>query len=87
MAHSQVVLLPANKDISSLFKTATTDQSGVFSIAGVAPGEYSVLAWQEHVRANLDPAFLKTLENEITKIVVQRGFTNNINVRAVPPPN
>ena len=33
----------------------------------------------------LDPVFLKAVENQATKVVVQRGFTNTINVRAIAP--
>ena len=50
------------------------------------PGEYGVLAWSDsRSKAYLDPVFLKAVENQATKVVVQRGFTNTINVRAIAP--
>ena len=50
------------------------------------PGEYGVLAWSDgRSKAYLDPIFLKAVENQATKVVVQRGFTNTINVRAIAP--
>ena len=52
----------------------------------VPPGEYGVLAWSDsRSKAYLDPVFLKAVENQATKVVVQRGFTNTINVRAIAP--
>jgi hypothetical protein len=29
-----------------LYKTATTDQSGRFSMRGIAPGDYKLFAWE-----------------------------------------
>jgi beta-lactamase regulating signal transducer with metallopeptidase domain len=86
IANGTVVLIPANKDNPNLYRTVSTDQFGVFSIAGVAPGEYGVLGWKEgSSRGYLDPVFLKAVENQATKVVVQKGFTNTINVRAITP--
>jgi beta-lactamase regulating signal transducer with metallopeptidase domain len=78
-----VVLMPPNKQN---LRTASTDRFGVFSITGVPPGEYGVLAWTDgRSKAYLDPLFLTAVENQATKVVVQRGFTNTINVRAIAP--
>jgi hypothetical protein len=86
IANGMVVLIPAVKNDTNLYRTASTDRFGVFSIAGVPPGEYGVLAWTEGKgKAYLDPILLKAVENEATKVVVQRGFTNTINVRALTP--
>ena len=47
---------------------------------------YWVLAWSDaRSNAYLDPVFHKAVENQLTKVVVQRGFTNTINVRAIAP--
>ncbi len=73
-------------EIATSTRTASTDRFGVFSITGVPPGEYWVLAWNDgRSKAYLDPVFLKAVENQLTKVVVQRGFTNTINVRAIAP--
>jgi beta-lactamase regulating signal transducer with metallopeptidase domain len=89
MSGSQIILIPAARNTAaSPVKTAVADQFGVFSIAGVSPGEYRILAWQGlEIPTNLDPAYLKSVENELTMVVVKRGFTNTVNVRALPPPN
>ena len=30
-----------------LFKTATSDQNGGFSLPGISPGQYKIFAWEE----------------------------------------
>ena len=88
MPGSQIVLVPANRDNAGIFKTASADQFGAFSIGGITPGEYSVLAWPAPQAAtSLDSPYLKSVEKEIARIVVKSGFTNTINIRALPPPN
>jgi hypothetical protein len=68
-------------------KTILTDQFGAFSIGGIAPGEYGILAWHSSDRTRLDTAFLMAVEDQIAKVLVERGFTNTVNVRALPPSN
>ena len=86
ISRGTVVLIPSNKNNSNHFRTATTDQFGVFSIPGVPPGEYGVLAWKDGTaKPYLDPVFLKAVENQATKVLVQKGFTNTLNVRAIAP--
>ena len=86
ISNGTVVLIPSNRSDPGLYRTALTDRFGVFSIAGVPPGEYGVLGWSDgKTKTYLDPVFLKAVENQATKVVVQRGFTNTINVRAITP--
>jgi hypothetical protein len=81
-----VVLIPANKNNPSLYRTASTDQFGLFSIAGVQPGEYGVLAWKDSAnRTYLDPVFIKAVENQAMKVQVRKGFTNSVNLNAIAP--
>jgi hypothetical protein len=87
MSGSQIVVIPAKRDTEA-FKSVTADQFGVFSMAGLAPGEYSIVAWQKSAGAfKPDPAYLKSLEPEATKVIVQAGYTNTVNIRALPPPH
>jgi hypothetical protein len=47
VAGIQAVLVPdAQRDRADLFRTATTDRSGHFSLRGIAPGDYKVFAWE-----------------------------------------
>jgi len=63
---AQITLLPAGstRRVRSYFRTATADTSGHFTLRGVAPGSYRILAW-DHVDSNAvfyDPEFLKPYE-------------------------
>jgi hypothetical protein len=43
----QAVLIPdGNRSRTDLYKTATTDQAGRFTVRGVAPGDYKLFAWE-----------------------------------------
>ncbi len=42
----QVVLVPRAEGRIDLYKTATTDTNGQYSIRGVTPGEYKVFVWE-----------------------------------------
>jgi hypothetical protein len=67
------------------FKTGVTDQLGLFVVRGLSPGAYSILAWEDvETGAYQDPEFLKELEDRGTKITVERGSRNVVNVRAIP---
>jgi hypothetical protein len=44
---TQAVLIPDNDRVRfELFKTATTDQTGRFTMRGIAPGDYKLFAWE-----------------------------------------
>ena len=46
----------------SLFKTVRTDDNGRYSIQGIAPGDYSLYAFEDiDSGAYLDPDFIKPL--------------------------
>jgi hypothetical protein len=43
----QAVLIPdRSRDRIELYKTATTDQNGHFTMRGIQPGNYKVFAWE-----------------------------------------
>jgi hypothetical protein len=52
----------------------TTDKSGHFSIRGVVPGDYKLLAWE-------DPEFLKEFEDRSTAISIK---PNSVESRNLP---
>ena len=46
-AGAQVVLIPERfRDRVDLYKTAASDQTGRFTLRGIAPGEYKLYAWE-----------------------------------------
>jgi hypothetical protein len=86
LIRATVVLIPTNKSNPNLYRTVSTDQFGVFSIAGVQPGQYGVLAWKDGTaKSYLDPVFIKAVENQATPVLVKNGFTNNLNIRPIAP--
>ena len=46
VAGVQAVLVPDNRGRTDLFRNATTDQTGRFTLRGVAPGDYKLFAWE-----------------------------------------
>jgi Carboxypeptidase regulatory-like domain len=43
----QAVLIPdRSRDRTELFRTATTDQNGHFTMRGIQPGDYKIFAWE-----------------------------------------
>ena len=84
MAGITVALIP-NSRRYRLFKSDTTDQSGVFRFQGVAPGDYKLLAWEDVVSgAWYDPEFLKPLEGKAEAVTVKENDRTNVTLKAIP---
>jgi uncharacterized protein (DUF2141 family) len=87
LTSSTVVLVPPPERRSNpaAFRTATTDQSGAFSIRSVLAGDYRILAWEDlEAGAYMDPEFLKDFETRGELLRVQRGSQSNVVVRGMP---
>jgi hypothetical protein len=70
---SQVVLVPEGelRRQASLFRTATSDAQGAFSLRGIPPGEYRAFAFQDvETGAWFDPEFLAPLEGAAEKVTL-----------------
>jgi hypothetical protein len=83
---TRVVLIPptSRSENITLYKTEVTDQYGKFTIHGVAPGAYGVLAWNQVApNAWLNSSFLRDFGNRAAKVVVYRNSTSNVNVRLI----
>jgi hypothetical protein len=65
VAGIQAVLVPdVQRDRADLFRTATTDRSGHFSLRGIAPGDYKVFAWEAiESFGYFDPEFVRRFEH------------------------
>ncbi|HZI50262.1 MAG TPA: carboxypeptidase-like regulatory domain-containing protein, partial [Terriglobia bacterium] len=86
VASVTVVLVPAapRRSNPSAFRTAMTDQSGIFSMRSVLPGEYRILAWEElEPGIHMDPEFLKNFETRGEIVRVQRGAQSAATVRVI----
>jgi hypothetical protein len=69
-----VVLIPADLQRTDLYRSATSDQYGKFSLGSIAPGEYTVYAWDDvEPGAWQDAEFLSKFENKGKKIALKEN--------------
>jgi hypothetical protein len=68
---------------SDLYYSANTRPDGSFQISGVAPGDYSVFAWEapQEIRS---PEFLKLFADKAASITVSSAGTAPVQVKAIP---
>lgn len=83
-----VTLLPA--DFSKLsddlwFKSATTDQYGIYSLTGIRPGDYLLFAWEKiESGAERDPNFISQFKDQGQEVRVGPGAVLNFQLNAIP---
>ncbi len=79
---------PQRRNFPSRFtKTTQTDQSGQFSLEGLAPGKYLVCALVDHQSGNeWDADYLKGLEEDSEEIDLPPGQTLEESLVALPAP-
>ena len=85
---SQVVLIPdQGRDRPELYKTASTDQNGRFTLRGLAPGGYRLYAW-EVIEANswYDRDVLSEHESRSTPVRVKESTTETVELKIIPAP-
>src|SRR5262249_2947991 len=84
-----VVLIPepARRGQADLFRTATSDQYGVFSIRGVPAGEYKLFAWPAELDSWSwrDPSVLVQYEDTGKPFQVDEAGRASIDVQPVVP--
>jgi hypothetical protein len=90
VAGATVVLVPApaRRSNARVFRTATSDKTGHFSIVDAAPGEYKVFAWSAVPReAWLNAEFMSNYEPRGAPVFVAEGASSRIAVTAIPEEN
>lgn len=87
VADATVVFVPEEKfrKVREHFAVATSDQRGHFTVRGIAPGAYTVFAWQD-VEDGLyyDADFLRSQESNGTPVKVEVGSQQKIDLKLSP---
>lgn len=87
VANAMVVAVPEEKyrKLPDHFGTGETDQNGRFTLHGIAPGSYTLYAWQD-VEENVyrDADFLKSQEANGTPLKVEEGSHHQVNLKLRP---
>jgi hypothetical protein len=86
VAGVQAILIPdTNRDRIDLYKTATTDQNGRFSLRGIPPGDYKLFAWEElEPNGYFDPDLLRRSEAAGKAVRVAESSKQSVNVQVIP---
>jgi len=89
-AATMVTLIPEEsaREIAGAYKTASTDQTGRFTIKGIRPGEYKIYAWEEIENgAYQDPEFMKPHESAGKTVSVKESGHETVQLTAIPAEN
>jgi hypothetical protein len=80
-----VALLAVRKHGSALIPTLNWVPPGHFEVAGLAPGEYTLYAWQGGREIEYrNPAVLQTMSSGAVSAHVRQGETEQVNMTVIP---
>jgi hypothetical protein len=85
--NATVVAVPEEKyrKLPNRFGTGSTDQNGRFTIRGLAPGGYTLYAWQDlEDGVWRDPEFLKSQEANGTTVKIEEGSDQKVELKLSP---
>jgi hypothetical protein len=86
-AGSLVTLLPdpLKEERNDLYRMTTADQNGQFTMQGIPPGEYKLIAWEDiDPGSYMDPEFLKPHESRAQKVTVQANSPQQVSLTQIP---
>jgi hypothetical protein len=87
VASATVVLVPETRDRGrrDLYRSAVTDDAGVFRFQSIAPGDYKVFAWEEiEVSSWLDPEVVRPHESRGKPVHVDNGARETVETVVIP---
>jgi hypothetical protein len=84
MSGATVLLVPTDKQLLPLYKTATAGADRKYAFRGVRPGEYKVFAVAPGglTPARLTPELLARIESRGANVTVKSAASTRINVEA-----
>jgi hypothetical protein len=82
---AQVVLIPnSNRERTELFRQVTADGAGRFAIPSVAPGEYTLAAWETlEPYAFFDPSLIRQAEDQGKAVRVVESSRQTVNITGI----
>jgi hypothetical protein len=85
MAGVQAVLVPdEGRDRPDLFKFATTDTNGHFTISDAAPRDYKLFAWEDlDLPSYFEPEYLKRFEQQGRPVHVSESLRQTVDVQVI----
>ena len=83
MAGIEAVLIPdRRRDRTDLYKTATTDETGHFTIQGIPPGDYKIFAWEGIEEFGYyDSDLIRLFEQKGTPVRIVQSAKESLEVR------
>jgi hypothetical protein len=87
LADAVVVAVPAERfrGHPERYRKPFTDQSGRFTLRGLPPGDYTILAWESvDGEAYYNPEFLKSYEGQGRQVHLEEGRRASITLKAIP---
>ncbi len=87
VANAVVVAIPEMRlrARAERYRKSVSDQSGRFTLHGVVPGEYAVLAWESvEGEAYYNPEFLKNYEGQGSALHANEGERKSVQVNVIP---
>jgi|ERR1035437_6585669 hypothetical protein len=86
VAHATVLDVPSaeHRNRPDLYQRDTTDELGHFSLRGLNPGKYTVLAFDELQADVRQPEFLKSYEGGGEHVQLDEGARTSIVVKLIP---
>lgn len=67
------------------YKMSMTNPAGRFALRGIAPGDYTIFAWEEIERdAYMDPDFLRLYQDRGKEVSVEAGAHLNLQLQLIP---
>jgi hypothetical protein len=82
----QAVLIPdRSRDRTELYRTATTDQNGHFTMRGIQPGDYKIFAWESIEQFSYyDPEVLVQFEQKGKAVTIGESAKPTVEVKLIP---
>jgi len=84
---TQAVLIPdRQRNRMDLYKTATSDQNGLFTLHGIPPGDYKLFAWEAIENFGYyDPELMRLYEAKGKLVRVSESSTQPVEIKIIPP--